>query len=205
MKLSLFPKENKSLEMLADMAALFRDGVTTLSECLGAPAGQYEQLAEDLHRKDARISELHFGMLSHVRTSFITPLPREDLCQISRCLVEGFERLDCAAELMALNQVKRLSGRASEQLEVIGRMSDLTTSAMGRLSSLSDLDEYCMDMLQLARRAERTHRKWISEDLRNLKPATYVTHRDVADELIHATRELRRISTHVAQILVKES
>jgi hypothetical protein len=60
-------------------------------------------------------------------------------------------------------------------------------------------------MLQLARRAERTHRKWISEDLRNLKPATYVTHRDVADELIHATRELRRISTHVAQILVKES
>jgi uncharacterized protein len=204
-KLSLFPQENKSLEMLADMAALFRDGVTTLSECLGAPAGQYLQLAEDVHRHDARILELHFAILTHVRTSFITPLPREDLSHISRCLVEAFERLDCAAELIALNQVKRLSGRASEQLEVIGRMADLTTSAMKRLGSLSDLDEYCMDMLQLAKRAERTHRNWISEDLRHLKPGTYVTHRDVADELVHATRELRRVSTHVGQILVKES
>lgn len=205
MKLSLFPKENKSLEMLADMAALFRDGVTTLSECLGAPAGQYEQLAEDLHRNDARIFELHFALLTHVRTSFITPLPREDLYQISRALVDAFGHLDGAAEFMALNEVKRLSERASEQLEIIGQMSDLTVGAMRRLGSLEDLDEYCMEILQLAKRAERTHRSWIAEDIRSLKPATYSMHRDVAEQLVAAARDLRRASNQVGQILVKES
>lgn len=191
--------------MLAGMAALFREGVTTLSEVLGAPAGQYPELAEDLHRNDGRIFELHFALLTHVRTSFITPLPREDLYQISRSLVDAFEKLDGAAEIVALNEVKRLSPRASELLEVIGRMSDLTVSAMGRLGSLVDLDEYCIDMLQLAKRANRTHRIWISEDLRNLKPATYTAHREVADLLVETVRELRRASSHVGQILVKES
>ena len=60
-------------------------------------------------------------------------------------------------------------------------------------------------MLQLAKRANRTHRIWISEDLRNLKPATYTAHREVADLLVETVRELRRASSHVGQILVKES
>ncbi|NKX52786.1 nuclease PIN, partial [Arthrobacter deserti] len=30
--------------------------------------------------------------------------------------------------------------------------------AMIRLESLEELDEYCIEMLQLAKRAERTHR-----------------------------------------------
>jgi uncharacterized protein len=204
-KLSLFPQENKSLDLLTEMAGQIPHGVTTLSEILGASADDYDRLAEELHQHDAKVFELHFALMTHVRTSFITPLPREDLFQISRYIVEAYEKLDGAAELIALNRVKRLSTRASEQLEVIARMSELTRDAMGRLSSLLDLDEYYVEMLRLAKRAERTHRNWTAEAQKELKTPNYLRHRDVANQLVEVTKDLRRVSNHVGQILIKES
>ncbi|NKX55066.1 DUF47 domain-containing protein [Arthrobacter mobilis] len=205
MKLRLFPQENKALELLTEMAAEFHHGVSTLSEILGTAADGRDRLVEELHERDGRLSGLHFALMTHVRTSFINPLPREDLFQISRYLVEGGEKLDGAAELIALNGVTRFSDRASEQLEVINRQTELTRDAMGRLESLEDLDEYCIEMLQLAKRSERTHRIWISELMRDYKPAVYMRHRDVANQMIGATQDLRRVANHVGQILVKES
>jgi uncharacterized protein len=205
MKLSLFPQDTKSLELLAQTAAELMAGVKTLSEILGAPADDYDKLSEELHDRDSNVSRLLFALLTNLRTSFVNPLPREDMFQLSLHLVNTFEHLDATAELIALNRVKRLSARASEQLEVIGRMSEMTREAMPRLNSLEDLDEYCIEMIRLAKRAERTHRVWVSELLSDHKGATLARHRDVADQLVAATKTLRQASHHVGQILVKES
>jgi uncharacterized protein Yka (UPF0111/DUF47 family) len=204
-KLRLFPQENKALELLTRMAAEFHSGVSILSEILGAPVRDRARLVEELHEQDGKLSSLQFALMTQVRTSFINPLPREDLFQISRFLVEGGEKLDAAAELIMLNEVTRFSGRASEQLEVINRQTELTRDAMARLESLEDLDEYCMEMLRLAKRAERTHRIWISELLSDYKPADYLRHWHVANQMVNATKDLRKVADHVAQILVKES
>lgn len=205
MKLRLFPQETKALELLTRMATEFHNGVSTLSEILGTPGDGRERLVEQLHEQDGKLSGLHFALMTHVRTTFINPLPREDLFQISRYLVEGVEKLDGAAELILLHEVTRFSARASEQLEVINRQTELTRDAMIRLESLEELDEYCIEMLQLAKRAERTHRIWVSELMREYKPAVYLRHLGVANHMVDATKDLRRVANHVGQILVKES
>jgi uncharacterized protein len=204
-KLRLFPRENKALELLTQMAAEFHTGVSTLSELLGTQGDGREGLVKQLNEADGELSNLHFALMTHVRTSFINPLPREDLFQISRYLVEGGEKLNAAAELILLNDLTRLSGRAAEQLEVINRQTELTRDAMARLESLEDLEEYCVEMLQLAKRAERTHRIWASELMREYKPAVYIRQLGVADQMVDATKDLRRVANHIGQILVKES
>ncbi|MFD1214357.1 DUF47 domain-containing protein [Arthrobacter sp. GCM10027362] len=205
MKLRLFPQENKALELLTQMAVEFHGGVSTLSEILGTPADARGPLMEDLHEAEGKLSNLHFALMTQVRTSFINPLPREDLFQISRYLVEGAEKLDGAAEVVLLNGITRFSDRASEQLEVINRQTELTRDAMARLESLEDLDEYCIEMLQLAKRAERTHRIWTSELMHEYKPAVYLRQLEVAEHMVDAAKDLRRVANHVGQILVKES
>ncbi|MCG2624260.1 nuclease PIN [Arthrobacter sp. I2-34] len=205
MKRRLFPRENKALELLTRMAAEFHTGVGTLSEILGAAAEDRARLVEQLHEADGNLSNLHFALMTHVRTSFINPLPREDLFQISRHLVEGGEKVDGAADMILLNSLTHLSSRAAEQLEVINRQTELTRDAMARLESLEDLDEYCVEMLQLAKRAERTHRIWTSELMRDHKPAVYMRHLGVANQMVDATKDLRRVANYVGQILVKES
>jgi uncharacterized protein len=180
-------------------------GVGTLSEVLGAEPDDYNRLAEQMHQLEAETTDLHFALMTQMRTSFINPLPREDLYHLSLILMSAMEALDAAAEVLALYRLGGISGRAAEQLEVIGRQAELTVGAMRRLASLEELEDYWIEMLRLAKRSERTYRIWVSELMRDHKPLTYARHRDLADQLLEATTQLRRCATAVGGILVRES
>ncbi|WP_104102606.1 DUF47 domain-containing protein [Arthrobacter sp. 08Y14] len=205
MRLRLFPQENAGLELLSQMGGVLIRGAGTLSEVLGAEPADYERLAEHMHQLEAESTDLHFALMTQMRSSFINPLPREDLYDLSLMLMSAMENLDAAAEIISLYRLTGISKRAAEQLEVIGRQAELTASAMRRLASLEDLDDYWIEMLRLSKRSERTHRIWVSELLRDHKPLTYARHRDLADQLAGTTASLRQCATAVGGILVRES
>ena len=205
MRLRLFPQENAGLELLSQMGSLLVRGAGTLSEVLGAAPDEYERLAEQMHQLEAEGTDLHFALMTQMRSSFVNPLPREDLYGLSLTLMSGMENLDAAAEVITLHRLTGISGRAAEQLEIISRQAELTAGAMRRLASLEDLDDYWIEMLRLAKRSDRTHRIWISEMLHDHKPLGYARHRDFADQLAGTAAQLRRCATAVGGILVRES
>jgi uncharacterized protein Yka (UPF0111/DUF47 family) len=204
-KLRLFPQESAGLNLLSLMARQIMLATGTLSEILGAPAGEHGRLVEDMHNHEAKSGELHFALLTHMRTSFVNVLPREDLYALSRYLNEAMEKLDAAAELVALYKLERLPKRAADQLEIISRQAELTVEAMRRLNNLDDLEDYWIEILRLSKRAERTHRVWMADMINDMKWAPYTRNRDIANQLVEVTRDMRRIATQVGSIIVKES
>jgi uncharacterized protein Yka (UPF0111/DUF47 family) len=204
-KLRLFPQESAGLNLLSLMARQIMLATGTLSEILGAPVGEHGRLVEDMHNHEAKSGELHFALLTHMRTSFVNVLPREDMYALSRYLNEAMEKLDAAAELVALYKLERLPKRAADQLEIISRQAELTVEAMGRLNNLDDLEDYWIEILRLSKRAERTHRVWMADMINDMKWAPYTRNRDIANQLVEVTRDMRRIATQVGSIIVKES
>ena len=205
MKLRLFPQEPAGLNLLAQLARQIVLATGTMSEILGAPASENERLVEDMHNHEAKCAELHFALLTHMRTTFVSPLPREDMYALSRYLNEAMEKLDAAAELVSLYKLDGLPKRAADQLEIISRQAELTVDAMRNLDNLDDLEDYWIEILRLAKRAERSHRVWVADMLNEMKSARYARTRDIADELVGVTRDMRRIATQVGSIIVKES
>ncbi|MEO3931673.1 nuclease PIN [Micrococcaceae bacterium Sec7.4] len=205
MKLRLFPQEPAGLNLLAQLAGQIALATGTLSEILGAPASENDRLVEDMHNHEAKSAELHFALLTHMRTSFVNPLPREDMYALSRFLNEAMEKLDAAADLVSLYKLDRLPKRAADQLEIISRQAELTVDAMRRLDNLDDLEDYWIEVLRLSKRAERSHRVWVADMLNEMKPARYARNRDIADQLVGVTRDLRRVAVQVGSIIVKES
>jgi len=204
-KLRLFPQESAGLNLLAQLAGQIVLATGTLSEILGAPASENARLVEDMHNHEAKSAELHFALLTHMRTSFVNPLPREDMYALSRYLNEAMEKLDAAADMVSLYKLDRLPKRAADQLEIISRQAELTVDAMRRLDNLDDLEDYWIEVLRLSKRAERSHRVWVADMLNEMKSARYARTRDIAEQLVDVTRDLRKVATQVGSIIVKES
>ncbi|WP_427016142.1 DUF47 domain-containing protein [Pseudarthrobacter sp. P1] len=205
MKLRLFPQEKAGLEILAKMAAEAVSGAHLLSELLGAAPKDFESLTEQVRASEAASTEQFTALLTNMRTSFVNPLPREDLFTLGRRLNEASEAITGAAELITLHQLDRIPARASDQLEILTRQAELTADAMRRLDNLDELEEFWIQVLRLSKRAQRSHRVFDSELLRDLTPAAYSKYRVLADALVGASVAFRHVATEVGSIIVKES
>ncbi|MGA7204932.1 MAG: nuclease PIN [Specibacter sp.] len=205
MKLRFFPQETAGLDTLARMAGQVLAGTHTLAELLGAHRTDFSALAETMRQHEGACTADFATLLTTMRTSFINPLPREDLYALGRLLHESSEILTGAAELIELYALDRIPQRAGDQLEILSRQAELTAGAMKALNDLDSLEDYWLEVLRLAKRADHTHRVLVAELLENHSPTSFAKYRTVADQLAAGSAKMRSIATQVGSIIVKES
>lgn len=205
MKLRFFPQESAGLDALVRMSAQITAGTQTLAEMLGARKADFPLLTEKMRQHEGASTDDFSALLTNMRTSFINPLPREDLFALGRLLNESSEVLTGASELIELYVLDRIPSRCSDQLEIVIRQAELGVSAMKNLNDLDSLEDYWIETLRLAKRAEHTHRVVVSELLEGHSSSSYAKYRSLADQLVMASDKLRSVATTVASIIVKES
>ena len=204
-KLRLFPQETAGLQALARMSEHILAGAQTLAELLGAGRADFASLTESLRQQEAASTADFATLLTAMRTSFINPLPREDLYALGQLLNETSEILTGAGEVIELYTLDRVPTRISDQLEILSRQAELTAAAMKSLNDLDSLEDYWLEVLRLSKRADHTHRVLVAELLETHSPTTFAKYRTLADQFAAASSQMRAVATQVGSIIVKES
>ena len=204
MSLRFFPSETRSLTLLTSQADVLRESLSKLSELLSADEDGARAARQRLEALELRATDLHYGLLTHLRTSFVNPLPREDLYTFSRFLGRAVGAADSAGASLP-QAAGRHTARVTELLEILERQTSLARAALAGLGKLEDLEDTWLDILRLGSRARRTHRSWLVDLGHETKLAGFVEQRVLAEDLRSLSDALLGFADHLGHVLVKES
>lgn len=201
----LFPQENRSLELLADMAVCVVDATEAVSRTMGSPQADHEQALEAAMEIEGRSTDQFFALMTSVRSSYVTPLPRTDLYLLGRRLHTTTQALTSASHVIRVHGLHDFSTRASDVLDIIQRQATLTREAMRHLNDLEGLDEYWIEVQRMHKQATRTLDLYTADLIDRLKAGAYLKKAQFTDKLERASRSMGDLATEVGRILVQES
>lgn len=205
MAFRIFPEDERVIELLVQMSQCVTTSVDLLAEHLSATDERVEETLQSLLDTEDECSNLYFSLMTTTRSSYVVPIPRQDLYILGQWIQKSVEALVACAETQQLYKIDRPTSHATEQLNIIRLMSEMTTKAMGRLATLDELDDYWFEMIRLSRQSERTHRAYRASLLDKHKALQALRRMDAAGRLLDASRALAHVSAEVGRVLVSES
>ena len=205
MAFRIFPEDERVVGLLVRMSGRVTASVDLLAEHIAAEDERADETMRALLDSEDECSTLFFSLMTTTRSSYVVPIPRQDLYLLGRWVLRCVQALTACAETRGLHGLDRPAAHAAEQLAVIRLMSEMTTKAMGRLTTLEDLDDYWFEMIRLSRQAERAQRVYRAHLLDQHKASHALRRIDTADRLLEAARALADVAAEVGRILVAES
>jgi predicted phosphate transport protein (TIGR00153 family) len=177
-----------------------------MGNLLGVEPSEREAVSSRIRDIEHAADEATHAIMRKVNSSFITPFDREDIYGLASHLDDCMDLMEAAADLIVLYRIGHLPDGISAQVEVLGRMAELTAEAMPRLRSMNDLSEYWIEINRLENQADQVYRRLLAEVFNNGKDAiTVLKLKEVIDVLEAAADAFETVAHTVESIAVKES
>lgn len=198
-------RQHSEANLLPDIAREVRSGVGLLSQLLGSPAGERAAHREELLGLEGRVMDLHFNLMTQIRSVFLTPLPRQDIYAISQQMNRTMEHVVGAGDLLLRRRSLQLPPEAADMVESLSRQVELTDVAMRRLDNFDHLEGYWAQLQRLSKQANRTHREWVTSTDSAFQPNIALQQTQLADQILAAVQSQRKVATICGSIIVRES
>ncbi|HWA65265.1 MAG TPA: DUF47 family protein [Mycobacteriales bacterium] len=206
MRLRLTPRENAFYDLFTAVGANLLDGAQVLNELVTGTYVQRQEHAKRLrdleHRGDDRTHEI----MRKVNSTFVTPLDREDIYRLASRLDDVMDYFEAAGDLIILYDLEVLPLEMHQLSEILVRGAELTSGAMTRLKSLSNLSDYWIEINRLENDADKLFRRFVARLFGGDYDAlTVMKLKEIAEQLEEAADALEHVADTVESIAVKES
>ena len=202
----LTPQDNTFYDLFAQSASHLVEGSKELTALLGVLPTEREPIADRMRDIEHAADESTHEIMRKVNSSFITPFDREDIYGLASSLDDCMDLMEAAVDLIVLYRIGELPAGIDAQVEVLARMSELTAEAMPRLRSMSDLQEYWIEINRLENQGDQVFRRLLAELFDgDLKATAILKLKDVVEGLEHAIDAFETVAHVVESIAVKES
>ncbi len=208
MRLKFTPSDNSFYEFFTRAAQNLVRGAELLVE-LALPDVDVQSVSERLGEVEHDSDKITHEVYNKINSTFITPFDREDIYRLASTLDDVMDHIEAAGNLVYLYGLTKLPALPREMHEIVGvldRQARVTSEAMPRLKSMTDLKEYWVEVNRLENEGDQAYRMLLVRLFSGEYDALSVLKmKEVADELEKACDAFEHVANTVEQIAVKES
>jgi predicted phosphate transport protein (TIGR00153 family) len=207
MRLSLKPTSTEFYPLFTRCADNLVAGAGLLSKLVYAEPAERADIAQLLKAAENDGDDATHQLLHRVNVSFITPFDRDDMYRLASCLDDVMDAMEEAGALVVLYRVDALPTGVLEQVRLLTAAAALTADAMPRLSRLSDLAPYWIEINRLESAADQAYRAMLTDlfDGSIDDPILLFKLKEIIDHLEGAADAFEKVAHTIESIAVKES
>ena len=206
MRLRLSPREAIFYDLFTAAADNLVDGSKLLLELLHADKAQRPDVGSKIRDAEHRGDEVTHQILREVNSTFVTPFDREDIYRLASRLDDVMDFIEAASDLVVLYELDEVPSEILRLAELLEHAAQITSQAMPRLRSLSNLSDYWIEINRLENDADKLFRRFVARLFGGEYDAlTVMKLKEVAEELEGAADAFENVADTVETIAVKES
>jgi uncharacterized protein len=201
----LTPQDTSFFTLFTAQAQLLVDATRELTRFLEVGLSERQAVADRLKELEHAADDATHELISRVNSSFITPFDREDIHFLASRLDDCMDHMEEAVDMADLYKVSDFPKGVAKQIEIVGRMADLTAAAMPRLRSMKDLSEYWIEINRLENQADKHYRRLVANLFENADAIHVLKMKDIVSALESAADAFEAVANTVEGIAIKES
>jgi len=153
------------------------------------------------HKGDQLIHEL----MNKLNKSFITPFDREDIHALACTLDDVVDLIDAAADRIPTYKIKEVRPGARQLTKLILHCSEIIVRAVSQLSKPQNILEYCEQLTQIEKEADRIKGECIADLFENSldHPIEVIKWKEIYEVLEATTDKCEDVSDVMQAVVLK--
>jgi predicted phosphate transport protein (TIGR00153 family) len=177
-----------------------------LGKMLADPAGDLHTLSAKIKDLEHKGDELTHRVIAELNKTFITPIDREDIHDLSKALDDVLDLIDATASRIVLFGIRETVSELPEMAAVLLSQVREILAAVARLQDNDHVIERCIEINRLENDADRLFQSAIGYLFQNVKdPIDVIKRKEIIETLEKATDKAEDVANVLETIMVKNA
>jgi len=202
----LFKKDEKFYRIFNQMTVYILEAAEILHKMVTEPQGELQALASRIKDLEHLGDELTHTVIGELNKTFVTPIDREDIHDLSMALDDVLDLIDATAARIVLFQIRVPIGEVPAIASVLLSQVREISAAVARLQDNDHVVERCIEINRLENDADRLFQTAIGNLFDQVKdPIDVIKRKEIIESLERATDRAEDVSNVLESIVVKNA
>jgi predicted phosphate transport protein (TIGR00153 family) len=202
----LFKKDEKFFRIFNQMTVYILEAAEILHKMVTEPQGELQAMAGKIKDLEHLGDELTHTVIGELNKTFVTPIDREDIHDLSMALDDVLDLIDATAARIVLFQIRAPIGEVPAIASVLLSQVKEILAAVSRLQDNDHVVERCIEINRLENDADRLFQTAIGNLFDQVKdPIDVIKRKEIIESLERATDRAEDVSNVLESIVVKNA
>jgi predicted phosphate transport protein (TIGR00153 family) len=202
----LFKKEEKFFRMFNQMTILILEAARILQQMVTEPGGDLSSSSSKIKDLEHRGDEVTHQVIDELNKTFITPIDREDIHDLSAALDDVLDLIDSVASRIVLFGINTPIREIPEMAGVLLNQAQEISAAVTNLQDNDHVVERCIEINRLENDADKLFQAAIGHLFEEVKdPIDVIKRKEIIETVEKATDKAEDVANVLETIIVKNA